>query len=233
MRRALWLACVRSDELKPREAVRTGAALPIGAIIRKPKFWAILILITGVQIPWHIIRAWLPKFLQTGRGYTEAEALDFNSLYYIATDVGCLMAGFVALWLVKKYAMSAHKARRRVYQVASVITATSLLIPWLGRGWGLLGLLLLIGAASLALFPCFYSFTQELSDDHVGRLTGLFSTWGWVMVAPVQSLFGWLADRTHSYDLGMACAGLAPLLGVLSLAIWWKEEPEPKERAVA
>ena len=66
---------------------------------------------------------------------------------------------------------------------------------------------------------------QDLSDHHVGKLTGLMSMWVWAITSPMHSAFGALIDRSHSFDMGMACAGLAPLLGVVSLALLWKEKP--------
>ena len=95
-------------------------------------------------------------------------------------------------------------------------------------------MLLLIGAGALALFPCYYSFLQELSAVHVGRLTGLLSMWVWAVTSPLQSFFGMLADHTHSYDLGLVIAGLFPWIGVFAMKLLWSKDavsavvlPEP------
>jgi ACS family hexuronate transporter-like MFS transporter len=181
-------------------------------------------LITGAQTVWHINRVWLMKFLQTGRGYEQDVALNFTSIYYIATDIGSFLAGFVSLWLIRKRGSSPHDARRMVYAGACLLTSLSLLIPWLGKGWPLLGTLLLIGAGALALFPCYYSFVQELSSEHVGRLTGILSMWVWAVTSPLHSFFGMVADHTKSYDLGLVIAGLAPWLGVVAMMVLWKRD---------
>jgi hypothetical protein len=185
------------------------------------RFWALALLITGTQTVWHIYRVWLMKFLQTGRGYTEVEALNFNSAYYISTDVGCFAAGIVSILLVRRLSLSAHSARRWVYAGACGLTSLSVLIPWLGQGWLLLAVLLVIGAGALALFPCYYSFVQEVSADHVGRITGLLSMWVWAVTSPLHSLFGYIADTTKSYDAGLVIAGLAPWLGVVAMRGLW------------
>jgi MFS transporter, ACS family, hexuronate transporter len=223
---AVWLLLLRPSDLEaPQEARQDDAApgLSLGAILTGRHFWALAILITGIQTVWHIYRVWLMKFLQTGRGYSETAALDFNSLYYISTDVGCIAAGVISLALIRKLQMSPHNARRWVYAGACWLTSLSLLIPWLGKGWPLLAVLLLIGAGALALFPCYYSFVQELSSDHVGRLTGLLSMWVWAVTSPLHSLFGWIADTTKSYDIGLVIAGLAPWLGVLAMRFLWRK----------
>jgi ACS family hexuronate transporter-like MFS transporter len=190
------------------------------------RFWAVALLIMGAQTVWHIYRVWLMKFLQTGRGYAERTALDFNSLYYIATDVGCFLAGAISLWLIRGQGRSPHQVRRFVYAAACVLTSLSVLIPSLEKGPWLLAVLLCIGMGALALFPCYYSFVQELSVVHVGRLTGILSMWVWAVTSPMHSFFGQMADQaadsTHKYDSGLVLAGLAPWLGVLAMQFLWR-----------
>lgn len=216
--------------LRPRDLSRTqSSAKPalfegVGAFVLGRSFWALALLITGAQTVWHIYRVWLMKFLQTGRGYSETAALNFNSLYFLASDVGCLLAGFVVIMLVRRRAMTPHAARRWVFIAAAMLTSLSVLIPFLGAGWLLLGTLLLISMGALALFPCFYSFVQELAPDHVGRLTGLLSMGVWAVTSPLHTLFGWLIDRTGSYDAGLMVAGVAPWIGVLAMRLLWDRD---------
>ena len=224
----LWFLMMRKRDLDIAPAqVSDMQQTPLGQILVSRSFWALALLITGTQTVWHIYRVWLMKFLQTGRGYEEATALDFQSAYFIATDVGCFAAGFVALWLVRKRGLNPHDSRRRVYAGACVLTSLSVTLPWLGQGWLLLGTLLIIGAGALALFPCYYSFVQELSSNHVGRLTGLLSMWVWAVTSPMHKFFGWLADTTKSYDEGMVIAGLAPWLGVIAMKFLWDRKEAP------
>jgi len=224
----MWFLCIRPRDL---EQTRAGASTKVvsglGVILSSGRFWAVALLILGAQTVWHIYRVWLMKFLQAGRGYEEKAALDINSLYYISTDIGCILAGVFSLWLIRRRDSSPHEARRTVYTCACFLTSLSVGIPFLEKGWLLLVVLLLIGAGALALFPCYYSFVQELSATHVGRLTGLLSLWVWALTSPLHSLFGVLVDRSQSYDLGLVVAGLAPWLGVFALKYLWRREPAP------
>ena len=223
----LWLAVIKRSDFEnaaPSPDARPPSSL-VG-VLCGARFWAVALLILGVQTCWHLFRVWLPKFLQEGRGYSEKEALWFNSAYFISTDVGCILAGVLSLWLVKRWGMSAHASKRRVYQLFCGLTCLAVLVMWLPAGWMLLGTILLVGAGSLGLFPCYYSFVQELSDEHVGRLTGLLSMVAWAVTSPMHKLFGAIIDKTKSFDLGMAMAGLAPLIGVVSLALLWKDRSD-------
>ncbi|MFO1438426.1 MAG: MFS transporter [Verrucomicrobiaceae bacterium] len=224
----LWFVSMRPRELETAPQAQKAAGGPqLFDLIFSRRFWALALLITGTQTVWHIYRVWLMKFLQTGRGYSEAEALNFQSAYYIATDVGCVLAGVVSIWLAKR-GLDAHGARRWVYAGACLLTSLSVALPWLPQGWLLLGVLLIIGGGALALFPCYYSFVQEISATHVGRITGLLSMWVWAVTSPLHKLFGWIADKTGSYDEGLVIAGLAPWLGVIAMKLLWDL---PKGRA--
>lgn len=226
----LWFVSMRPRELETAPPVEKAAGGPqVLDLILSRRFWALALLITGTQTVWHIYRVWLMKFLQTGRGYSEASALNFQSTYYIATDVGCVLAGVVSIWLAK-CGLDAHGARRWVYAGACLLTSLSVALPWLPQGWLLLGVLLIIGGGALALFPCYYSFVQEISATHVGRITGLLSMWVWAVTSPLHKLFGWIADKTGSYDEGLVIAGLAPWLGVIAMKLLWDTAPRPAAR---
>jgi ACS family hexuronate transporter-like MFS transporter len=217
----VWFISMRPRELEtaPLPEKASGGPGSLAWILSR-RFWALALLITGTQTVWHIYRVWMMKFLQTGRGYSEAAALNFQSAYYIATDIGCILAGVISIWLAKR-GLDAHGARRRVYATACLLTSLSVFIPWLPQGWLLLGVLLVIGGGALALFPCYYSFVQEVSATHVGRVTGLLSMWVWAVTSPLHTLFGWIADQTGSYDKGLVIAGLAPWLGVIAMKLLW------------
>lgn len=222
-----WFIFLSPRDLeRSHERTRQEDGIDLKGILRSGRFWAVALLVIGMQTVWHIYRVWLMKFLQTGRGYTESEALNFNSLYFVATDVGCILAGVFSLWLIRQQGKTPHDARRKVFMSACMLTSLSLFIPWLGNGWPLLVTLLIIGAGALALAPCYYSFVQELSANHVGRLTGVLGLWVWAITSPMHSFFGVLVDRSGSYDLGLVVAGLAPWIGVLAMRFLWTKDQD-------
>lgn len=184
------------------------------------RFWALVLMVIAINTSWQLIRAWLPTFLQRGRGYSEAEALYFNSLYFMFTDVGCIAAGAATLWLARR-GVAVHAGRLLVYAVGGVLAALTTLAAVLPAGWPLLATLLAVAAGTLAVFPCYYAFTQELSVSHMGRVTGVLSCVGWLASSPVQKAFGFVADRTGSYDVSLAILGWAPLVGLAAFLVLW------------
>jgi len=196
-------------------------------LLANRRFWALAIMVISINTSWQLIRAWLPMFLQEGRGYSEASALLFNSAYYLATDVGCIGAGFVAMWLSRQ-GMSVHRSRLVTYAGCSLLACCTCLAAILPQGWALLAVLLIVGAGTLGLFPCYYSFTQELSAANLGTATGILSFLGWIVASPLHRVLGGYVDATRSFDLGVALVGLAPLLGLAAMLILWpKDEITP------
>ena len=228
---AAWLASFRSSDLKITPAEKSGsiALAPwLRGIVRDARFWALAVMVIAINIIWQIVRAWLTKFLQQGRAYSEADALLLSSGFYIATDIGCILSGAAALWLIRRK-VNPHAARLRIFAVCSAITALTSVIALLPKGTLLLAVLFLVGAAALGLFPCYYSFTQELGAQQIGKVTGLLSALGWLVSAPVQKYFGRLIDRSQSFDLGIALIGWMPCVALIAMLLLWRKETPARD----
>ena len=184
------------------------------------KFLILVVMVVSINLCWHFFRVWMPKFLQTGREYDERSMLSFMFFYNVATDVGCLSAGFLTRGL-HRAGFSVHGSRVLTFGICSTLVAAGGLIPWLPAGPGLVVVLLVVACGSLGLFPCYYTFSQELSIRHQGKVTGLLGTIAWVTSSPLHPIFGWWADETKSYDLGMALTCGLPIIAFVVLILFW------------
>jgi ACS family hexuronate transporter-like MFS transporter len=209
---ARWLfRCTRADS--------QGEKLPRRDFVRR--FWVLVVLVVAVNITWHFFRAWMPLFLQRGHEYGEATVAWFTSAYYVSTDAGSLTAGAVSLYLARRGG-AVHTSRLWVFGACTGLTALSVAAAVLGRGPLLLGLLLVIGFAALGLFPIYYSFSQELTTRHQGKLTGALGCICWLSMYALHAVVGELVKATGSYATGVALAGLAPLVGLAVLLLLWQ-----------
>jgi ACS family hexuronate transporter-like MFS transporter len=236
-----WLVLVPRGQLGVKTMASDVASSPQSGggnesfwrVILSRRFLIILAVISLINTTFQLLRAWLPKFLIEGRGYAESAALNFNALFYIATDVGCIGAGAATLWLYRR-GRTAQGARVTVFAICAALTALSALAAMMPKGPALLGVLLLMGAGALGLFPTYHALTQELSPTHQGKVTGLAGVVAWAIGSPSHIYLGRWVDKTGSFDGGLALAGCLPLLAFLLVWMFWgKEKAGPGASAVA
>jgi hypothetical protein len=206
-------------------ATREDSALPRTVFFRR--FCVLATMTLSINITWHFFRAWLPLFLQKQHGYSEANAAPFVTAFYIASDVGALAVGFTTLRLASA-GLSVHWSRTVVFLICALLTTLSTVAAILPAGWLLFGVLLVIGFASLGLFPIYYSFMQELTYRHQGKVNGALGCINWLGMALLHELVGDSIKRTGSYSQGVSLAGLTPLLGLAALLCLWGGAPGPR-----
>lgn len=220
---APWLWLVRGSDLGCRPAAPARPFAGLWELLASRRMWLVLATIACINTTWQAMRAWLPKFLQQGRGLTESNALWFNSAWFLMADVGCIGAGALVTWLVGR-GRDAHGARVAVFGCCAALCAAGVLIPWLPAGPWLLTILGMVAAGSLGVFPLYHAFTQEMPAARQGLVTGMAGVAGWILPAQVQQALGRLATRTGSVDAGLALAALLPLVPLLLLAFAWGED---------
>jgi ACS family hexuronate transporter-like MFS transporter len=222
----LWLLSVRTDDLAnppPEASSATDGVNNSGEffeLLRSRRFAVLLICVVSLNVCWHLFRAWMKLFLMEGRGYESHTALDLMTWFNIATDVGCLATGFATAALSRR-GWSVHGARCLAFGVCALLTAAGSLIPWLPSGRPLEIALLTVGLGALGLFPCYYSLTQELSQRHQGKISGVLGTTAWIAASAAHVVFGGWVDRTKSYDVGMMLASLLPLIALAAMVWLW------------
>ena len=220
-----WLSMVREGDLR-RPAETTPALPDSNAQVATnwplfiQRFVVLALTVVVINLCFHFFRAWLPKFLREFHGYERATVNYFTSAYFIATDVGCLSIGL----LVKRMTLAGwpvHRARMATFFFCAALTALSTVASRLSAGYALMGVLLVIGFGALGLFPNYYSFTQDLSPRHQGKVTGSLGCITWVCTAWMQKLVGESVDATGSYASGIFVIGLLPMVAFAALALFW------------
>jgi MFS transporter, ACS family, hexuronate transporter len=228
----VWWATVRKSDLtKPADNAPQspeGHWREFFAVFLTARFWTLFLVVIAINTSWQIFRAWLPKSLQEGRSYTEEHALWFTTAYYIATDVGCIVAGVATKWLAGR-GVSVFNARRITYTVSSLLCASLLILRWTPSGGPLLALWLLAGAGALGVFPCYYSFVQGISERHSAKVFGILSFCAWLATAPLQTTAGKRIDAmlkegvSLPFDRVLGAVCVLPLLAAIPLWLLWRE----------
>ena len=221
----MWLLLVRSGDLDrnpeaPADPSNPAERLDVFGFLRR--YFVLAVTVTCLALSWQFIRAWLPKYLKEFHHYTAAASASAVAMYYIAADVGCIIAGFLVK-LLAGHGRSVHGSRLIVFAMWCALTALAATIPFLGGNfWLLVPVLMLVGAGILGLHPIYYSLTQELPSKHMGILAGSLSALTWISVGTLQGQIGAHIKATGDYAPGFIVAGLAPLAALLVMVVVWK-----------
>ena len=240
-----WLAAIRPRDLdldpsappalaptdEPAAAANANAntAIESGHGTFARRLLALVVVVITINLCWQYFRAWMPGMLRDQYGYSRGGVQVFSMAYYIATDVGCLTIGFLVKWLTTR-GVSVHRARMSTFLACALLTSLCMVAAFVPASWLLLALLLLIGFGSLGQFPVYYAFSQELSAQKMGKITGFLSFVTWVATAVTQQPIGRWIDQTGSYSQVTFLAGLMPLAGFLALFVLWNA---PRHRETA
>ena len=219
----LWLILVRPRDLaadpEPVPDAPAVPALPPGVFARR--LVVLGTIVCCLTVSWQFLRAWLVLFLRDFHGYSEEGAAYVTSGYFIAADVGCLLVGLVVMRLVKG-GVGLHAARVWAFALFAGLSAAAAAVPWLGSGGLMVAGLMVAGAGILGLHPLYYALSQELPAARMGVFSGGLAAAGWVVSAVNQKTVGATIKETHSYDVGLVIAGLAPLLALVVLVALWR-----------
>jgi MFS transporter, ACS family, hexuronate transporter len=173
--------------------------------------------ITGISLSWQFLRAWLAKFLKESRGYDDATANYFTIVYFIAADLGCLLAGYLVTFWTHK-GVDVRSARLRSAALCAGLCALVAVVGHLDAGALLLGVLLLFAAGILGLHPHYYSMVQDLPAKSMGVISGFLAASSWFAVGAMQRQIGNHIKATGSYTEGFWLAAAAPVVALVAMA---------------
>jgi len=207
-----WLFMIRRNDLYRTPTIESKPAVSVteptfsrGDLWRM--FAVLVVIVFSINLTWQYFRNWLPKYLEESHDYSKMEVGWFTSAYYASTDVGCLAVGFLVKWLVDR-GWEVHRARLITFTACAGLVLLAVAVAFLPTGPLLLTLLLFVAAGTLGLYPNYYSFSQELTSKHQGKISGALGTIAWIGSGTMQALVGKNIDETKSYVTGIVLAAL-------------------------
>jgi ACS family hexuronate transporter-like MFS transporter len=225
---AAEIAAAASEETAAKRDAKA-ASLPPDVFWRR--FIVCAVMVVSLNLPWHFYRAWLPQYLDSSHGYSRTAINYFTAGYYAAAFIGCLGIGFLARWLVVR-GWDVHVSRLTLFGLCAAAVAVGVVAALMPTGGVLLGLLLIVGAAGLGLFPNYYAYTQDLSGRHQGKISGVLGFTTWTATGVMHPLIGGHVKETQSYAEPMTVLSLAPIFAFVVLLLVWKQWPPKQETAV-
>lgn len=190
-----------------------------------------------INLTWQYFRVWLPLLLQEEHGYDDQGMAWFTSAYYVATDIGCLGVGFWVTGMTRR-GWGVHTARVLTFAACAGMTLLAVIVACLPSAnvsengffsvgsLTILALLLFVAAGTLGLFPNYYSFSQELSPKHQGKISGMLGMIAWIGSGTMQIFVGRIIDTTGSYQGPVIIAGLLPAIACCAIVFFWPRRRE-------
>ncbi len=230
-----WLMLIRDRDFHQAEEISTtesSAAPPAGwtGTIAK-RILALIAVVITINMTWQYFRAWLPMYLEETHEYSRGRVAIFISCYYIFADLGCIAIG-TAVKKLTNLGWKVHSARMATFGLCVVLVLLSVLVPALPGGLPLEALFMVVAAGSLGLFPNYYAFTQELSKNHQGKVTGFLTLTTWTATSFMQEFVGQNITASKSYALGIILAGVVPLFGFAAMAILWGKDEDHQRTTI-
>lgn len=225
-----WLSLRPSDlahETAPRPEARDALpTLPTWLYVRR--FAALVILVITINTAWHCLRAWTPLYLRETHDFSQQQVNLFSIGYYICADIGSIAAGAMALGLAWG-GLRVHTSRLLTFLFFALITSLAVFLPLLS-GWAFIALFLLVGVGALGVFPNYYSFTQDITERHQGKVSGFLGASCWGFLFLWHNAVGWYVEQTKSYTLPLVLSGILPLIGFVAILLLWGDAPDEKKR---
>jgi ACS family hexuronate transporter-like MFS transporter len=205
-------------------------AAGLGEIVRNRRFWILVVVSATINICWHFLVNWIPSYLKQERGMEFAAGNYLSTIPFLAADAGNLLGG----WLSRRLATGGRAAARS--RLLVMAGATPLIMAGLGVGLAAdvttaVVLLSIIAAGTAAFMANYFSFTQEVTARHTGLVVGYLGAIGNLCAGRFQPFAGAVKDQTGSYSLVFAIIGLAPLIGLATLALGWGRADRPAAEA--
>ncbi|MGE0605656.1 MAG: MFS transporter [Pirellulales bacterium] len=229
-----WLMTVRESDLR-RPVLQSADTAGADAILHERPLWqtlfsrrfALLIfMVICINFCWHFIRVWLPMLLEKDLKYS-AQAVQWAMIgYWGSTLLGAMISGSLVTWLAR-LGWPVQRARMGALLLFALTTALMVVAARLPASPLLLGMLMLVGAGSLAQFPIYYSLTQELSGKHQGKIGGILGLLAWLPLFWFHPFAGELIENDpQARTMLFTGVGLLPLLAwCLVSAAWGKNQP--------
>jgi ACS family hexuronate transporter-like MFS transporter len=195
---------------------------PFHTVLLGRLFWITLMVSLTVNVCWHFFRAWLPRILRKDLNYSEGEMLWMLAGFFVAADVGSMLAGYSTRRLTRA-GVSVERSRKIVSTATSLLCLLAIPVALQPAPWLTVPLVLVVAAGAMGGFANMFALAQETSPGHTAKVVGLIGSLPWLVLAMLNPTIGGLADRSGTFAPSVICVAFVPLVG--SLAGWfWPED---------
>jgi ACS family hexuronate transporter-like MFS transporter len=226
----LWLIFVRGERAREIERADVAAlpsaqsepSAPFWRVLGSRLFWVASMVSLTVNVCWHFFRAWLPRILKKDLGYTEQQMLWMLVCFFVAADLGCMLAGYCTRRLTQS-GFSVERSRKLVSLGTSLLCLLAIPLTLKPAAWLAVPLVLFVAAGAMGGFANMFALAQETAPRHTAKVVAIVSCLPWFALAWLNPIIGGLADRSGTFAPTVICIAFVPLCG--SFCGWfWPEK---------
>lgn len=203
-----WLLVSRRNSNAPVSAeTEKTTGNPWREVMRRRETWLLMISRLLTDPVWYFYLFWFPKYLNDSRHLTLIEIGKIGWVVYFAADIGCLAAGFLSAWMIRR-GMLPSTARIRLMAVAACLVPLSVAIAFAPSALTAVGLAALAALGHL----CWQTSLSALLVDLYPRAL-LGTVFG--LVAAGSGLGGMLSTNIVSHVI--AASSYTPVFLAMGL----------------
>ncbi len=195
--------------------------VPWKVILRNRNLWALMLMYFCCQWANYFFVAWMPVYLQEGRGLSENEMKSVVFVLFLVGIGGFLIGGYVGDLLVKKRGLLF--GRRFVGMFGLGMCSVLLLLAAMSSDTTIASLCF-IGANGFFSFGVMVSYAvcTDIGRNNAGTVTGAMNFFGQMGAFFLAIIFGKIAQSTGSFQLPLFIVAGVMLTGAL---LWLRIDP--------
>jgi MFS transporter, ACS family, glucarate transporter len=212
-KKMIELSCRHKDQQKQ---------VPFRLIFRNSTLWPLMLMYFCCQWANYFFIAWMPVYLQEGRGFSENSMKEITSILFLVGVSGFLAGGAAGDWFLK------HKGLKKGRRITGMLGLGACgFLLWMAAisSNNMLAAYCLIGANFSFSFSVMVSYAvcADIGRNNAGTVTGAMNFFGQMGAFSLALIFGKIVQTTHSFDYPLYVLAVVLFSGCL---LWLAIDPE-------
>ena len=196
--------------------------VPWKLIFRNKTLWPLMMMYFCCQWAQYFFVAWMPVYLQEGRGFSENSMKNITLLLFVVGIIGFLVGGACGDWFLKLFGLK--KGRRLTGMLGLGSCGLFFLIAAISTNDALTVFCLITANFSFAFsVMTSYAVCADIGRNNVGTVTGAMNFFGQMGAFFLAMIFGKIVQVTNNFDYPMYVLAIVLATGCL---LWLAINPE-------
>ena len=196
--------------------------VPFKLIFRNKTLWPLMMMYFCCQWAQYFFVAWMPVYLQEGRGFSENSMKNITLLLFVVGISGFLVGGACGDWFLKLYGLK--KGRRLTGMLGLGSCGLFFLIAAISTNNALTVFCLITANFSFAFsVMTSYAVCADIGRNNVGTVTGAMNFFGQMGAFFLAMIFGKIVQSTNNFEYPLYVLAIVLTTGCL---LWLAINPE-------